>query len=422
MLRRLAWLLSGFVLVAAAWFLYTLDLPDQQFEAWKGRFIQLAQEQGVNPAIANAALQGLNPDLRVLRLEAHQPEFTKPVWEYLETAVAEKRVAQGRHWLQTHADLLQRIYRQYGVQPQYLLAIWGVESSFGRQTGNYLIIRSLATLAYAGIPERRQFWQSQLLAALRLVERGDLPLHGAKGSWAGALGQTQFIPTTFEAYAVDFDADGKRDLVNSVADALASTANYLAHSGWQRDKPWGLAVQLPAGFDWVSADPDVWLPVRVWRGRGVSPQDGQGTVPEDDPAFVLLPAGHRGPAWLAFNNFTVLLKYNNAQNYALAVGHLGDRIAGAPVLAASWPLDDEPLSLAQKAELQELLSLLGYSTEGVDGKLGPNTRAALRRWQVDAGLPADGYATLEQLHALQQLAEKRTQPRSAQDGSPAVVR
>ncbi|MFN3785715.1 MAG: lytic murein transglycosylase [Thiothrix sp.] len=395
------------VVLVIGWFANSV-IPDPEFEAWKIRFSQLAKEQGVSAEVATQALQGFTPDYKVLRLEAHQPEFTKPVWEYLESAVSAKRIAQGQVLLQEKADLLQRIYQQYGVQPEYLLAIWGVESNFGRQTGDYNVIRSLATLAYAGIPERRVFWQAQLFAALRLLEKGDIPLAAMRGSWAGAMGHTQFIPTTFEEFAVDFDGDGKRDLINSTADALASTANYLMRSGWQRDKPWGREVRLPANFDWSSADPDVWLPAQVWGQRGVSNVDNQQVPTELDPAFIFLPAGYRGPAWLAFNNFSVILKYNNAQNYALAVGYLGDRIRGKPALSAAWPLDDKPLSLTQKTELQQLLTVMGYSTEGVDGKIGPNTRSALRRWQMENGFPADGYATVEQLETLQRLTHSRS--------------
>lgn len=402
------WLYSLFIisaLLAAAWFGYTA-MPDAEFDAWKERFRHIAATQGVSEATATAALQGLTPDRKVLKLEAHQPEFTKPVWEYLETAVSSKRVADGQALLREQAPLLQRIYQQYGVQPEYLLAVWGVESNFGRNTGNYNIIRSLATLAYAGNEERRTFWQAQLLSALRILEKGDMPLESMQGSWAGALGHTQFIPTTFEEFAVDFDGDGKRNLVDSLPDALASTANYLARSGWQRDKSWGREVRLPVWFDWSRADPDFWLPTNVWVQQGLLTAADGGVLADADPAFVFLPAGYRGPAFLAFNNFSVILKYNNAQNYALAVGHLSDRIRGAAPLLTAWPHDEEPLSLAQKTELQELLTVAGYSTDGVDSKIGPNTRSALRRWQVDSGFPADGYATLEHLNSLRQTVKK----------------
>lgn len=376
---------------------------DSAFDAWKQQFRQVAIKEGIHAETVDRALRGLAPDKKVLRLEAHQPEFTKSVWEYLESAASPERIATGQKLLRNYAPLLQRIYTQYGVQPEYLLAVWGLESNFGNHTGRYSIMRSLATLAYAGETERREFWQKQLISALRIVQNGDMPPIAMQGSWAGAIGHTQFIPTTFESYAVDFDGDGHRDLVNSIPDALASTANYLASSGWERDQPWGMEVRLPANFDWVQADMDFWLPLNIWGTiAGVTTVNGQSLNSSTSNAFVLLPAGYRGAAFLALRNFDAILKYNNAQNYALAVGYLGDRIKGKPPLLATWPTEELPLSRDQKSELQALLTSAGYSTDGVDGKLGPNTRSALRRWQMEAGFPADGYATLQQLEVLRQ--------------------
>lgn len=376
-------------------------VPDRDFDAWQVRFRQLALSQGIEAATLDNALFGLLPDRKVLRLSRSQPEFQKTVSQYLQSAVSEQRIAAGQQRWYAYRDLLTVLYEIYGVQPEYLLAIWGLESDFGQFTGRYSIIRSLATLAYAGSPERRDFWQEQLLAALRIVQRGDLPLVALRGSWAGAVGHTQFIPTTFEAYAVDFDGDGKRDPVNSVADALASAANYLSRSGWERGKPWGMEVRLPPGFDWSRADPSFWLPADVWATESCLVQADGRWLAGTESAFLLLPAGYRGPAFLAFRNFNVILRYNNAQSYALAVGYLGDRIRGGAPLVTAWPQDEQPLNQTQKAQLQELLTAAGYSTDGVDGRIGPNTRAALRRWQMDVGFPADGYATLQHLEFLQ---------------------
>lgn len=384
------------LVLAAVLFGYTVVF-DSDFEVWKTQFSAYARSHGINEQTIDLAMTGLLADDKVLRLDNLQPEFTKTVWQYLDGAVSTNRVMMGQLLLQEYQPLLTAIYKRYGVQPEYLLAIWGMESDFGRFTGRYSVVRSLATLAYGGEVKRRDFWRDQLLAALRIVQQGDMSLVSLHGSWAGAIGHTQFIPTTFEQYAVDFDNDGKRDLVDSIPDALASTANYLAQSGWERDKPWGEEVKLPADFDWSRADPNLWLPTDVWmQESGVRYVDGS-LLNGTDSAFVFLPAGHRGPAFLAFHNFNVILKYNNAQTYALAAGYLGDRIRGAPALEGSWPQDEQPLSRAEKVELQELLTSAGYSTDGVDGKLGPNTRAALRRWQLDAGFPADGYATLSHL-------------------------
>jgi membrane-bound lytic murein transglycosylase B len=398
--KWLHWLPTGLLLTIVL-FGYSFTV-DNAFEAWKQQFRQVAIAEGIHAETVDNALRGLLPDSKVLRLEAHQPEFTKTIWEYLETAASPERIAMGQALLRDYAPLLTRIHAQYGVQPEYLLAVWGLESNFGNHTGRYDIVRSLATLAYAGDVERRDFWQKQLLATLRILQNGDMPPISLQGSWAGAIGHTQFIPTTFEAYAVDFDGDGKRDLVNSIPDALASTANYLASSGWERDQPWGFEVRLPAKFDWSQADADFWLPLNIWgKIAGVTAVNGQ-SLNSTNNAFVLLPAGYRGPAFLALRNFDAILKYNNAQNYALAVGYLGDRIQGKPPLSATWPTEELPLSHDQKSELQALLTSAGYSTDGVDGKLGPNTRSALRRWQIDAGFPADGYATMQQLDALRQ--------------------
>lgn len=386
-------------------FSYTF-YSDPAFDAWKKDFKRDAEKNGVQASTVDHAFYNLLPDNSVLKLDAAQPEFSKTVWAYIQSAASRQRITKGQALLHKYAPLLDQLYARYGVQPEYLLAIWGVESDFGRFTGRHNIIRSLATLAYAGNPERRDFWREQLFAALRIIQKGDIPLSSLRGSWAGAIGHTQFIPTTFETFAVDFDGDGKRDLINSIPDALASTANYLAQSGWERGKPWGEEIHLPAGFDWSKADPNFWLPVNLWHDEsGITNIQGN-PISGTDSAFIFLPAGYQGPAFLAFRNFKVILQYNNAQNYALAVGYLGDRIRGKPPVAAPWPKNEEPLNYPEKVELQELLTAAGYSTDGIDGRIGPNTRAALRRWQMDAGFPADSYPTQEHLSFLRKEALK----------------
>ena len=402
---RVAWVKPArtVALLLLLMFSYSV-MVDGDFEVWKAQFRQIAIAQGIQPSVVDLALRGLLLDQKVLEMNQHQPEFSKPVWDYLGTAVSDYGVAMGQQRWRDNAELLQQIYQRYGVQPQYVLAIWGVESDFGNYMGRHNVIRSLATLTYKGNLERRAFWEKQLIAALRIVQKGDIPLVAMRGSWAGALGHTQFIPTTFEEYAVDFDGDGKRNLVGSIPDALASTANYLAQAGWKTGQSWGEPVQLPTHFDWSKSDPNYWLTNAEWlQAEAVKPTQSD-PLAADAISFVLLPAGYRGPAFLVFQNFQVILKYNNAQTYALAVGYLGDRLAGAPAWQATWPTQDKLLSTTNKAELQELLTAAGYSTDGIDGRLGPNTRAALRRWQMDNGLPADGYATYEQLETLRQMA------------------
>lgn len=400
--RSLARFVRTTLLLLVVLFGYTI-VPDSTFEQWKESFRNVAISQGISADTMNLAFRGLLPDAKTLRLENKQPEFSKTVQAYLDSAISPARIAAGQARLRDYAPLLQQLYAKYGVQPEYLLAIWGLESDFGRFTGRYSTIRSLATLAYAGNPERREFWQKQLLAALRILQNGDIAPGSLRGSWAGAIGHTQFIPTTFELFAVDFDGDGKRDLANSIPDALASTANYLARSGWQRDKLWGEEVLLPKHFEWAKADPNIWQASYVWANQyRITRTDGS-ALTSPDMAFVLLPSGYRGPAFLGYHNFSILLRYNNAHTYALAVGHLGDRIRGKTPIQGAWPVNETPLSHIQKVELQRLLTAAGYSTDGMDGKIGPNTRAALRRWQMDVGFPADGYATIEHLLLLRQL-------------------
>lgn len=396
-------------LFVATLFGYSM-VADSGFESWKTEFRQSALNTGIHSTTLDMAFNGLLPDRKVLKLDAHQPEFTRPVWEYLENTTSGERVQVGQQRLAEYDGLLTRISTRYGVDKAYLLSVWGMESSFGKQTGNYSVIRSLATLAYAGNESRRAFWGEQLLAALRIVQRGDMTVRDLRGSWAGAIGHTQFIPTTLETYAVDFDGDGRRDLRHSVADALASTANYLAESGWQEGQEWGEEVKLPEHFDWNLADPKVRKAAQLWTADNqVLPVSG-GLLADGAmyPAFVFLPAGYHGPAFMMYPNFDVILKYNKSNSYALAVGLLADGLRNKQPVIASWPYNDIALSHEEKAELQLLLSAAGYNTEGVDGKIGPNTQSALRRWQSDVGFAPDGYATAEHLGVLRRQVDMKS--------------
>lgn len=412
--RKLARTLQLGILFIVVLFGYTV-FSDQEFAKWQSNFRHYAQQQGIQDATLDLAFRGLLTDKKVLKLDNYQPEFSRPVWEYMDSAVSPERVEQGRYILKQYAPLLQKISTIYRVDREYIVAIWGMESSYGQQLGNYSAIRSLATLAYQGREDRRNFWRTQLIAALKILQSGDMPSNNLRGSWAGALGHTQFIPTTFEEFAVDFDGDGKRDLRASIPDALASTANYLAQSGWQQGQPWGTEVVLPVTFDWMETEPANWQSLSYWSAQGVYRVDG--TALENSPtvrAAIIVPAGYRGPAFLTYPNFNVLLKYNNAISYALAAGYLAERLKGGLDVQASWPREEEPLSRLEKAELQERLSAVGYSTDGVDGTIGPNTRAALRRWQADTGFPADGYATPEHLKLLR---EQTALPKTFEAGS-----
>lgn len=399
MIRKIIHSIQLMLLFAVGLFGYTL-FADPDFDQWKVEFSQYAQEQGIKAETLQLALTGLLPDRKVLRLDAHQPEFSRPIWEYLDSAASVARVAKGKRLLAEYSELLNRIHTTYHVQPEYILAIWGVETDYGNFMGGYSTVRSLATLAYQGRSIRRQFWRDQLIAALRIVQSNDMGVNSLIGSWAGAIGHTQFIPSTFERYAVDFDGDGKRDIVNSIPDALASTANYLSQSGWLEGERWAREVKLPSTFEWSRADPTYWLPVKLWVEQELIVDVFNHPLPQDTYGFIFLPAGYKGPSLMAFHNFNVLLKYNNAYSYVMAVGTLSDQIGGQSPIQALWPRDIRELSFAEKAELQELLTMAGYSTDGIDGRLGPNSRAALRRWQMDVGYPADGFATYEHLEKL----------------------
>ena len=317
------------------------------------------------------------------------------------------RVARGKALLVEHAKTLQAIEARYPVEPSILVAVWGMESSFGRQIGSKNVIRSLATLAYQG--RRSDFWRSQLLAALHILQEGDIIPSGMLGSWAGAMGQTQFMPTTYRQYAVDFDADGRRDIWNSSADALASAANYLSLSGWQHGQPWGLEVQLPTrGFNYALADGVQTKSLSQWRALGVTLRSdtANGQNLEQQPTTLFLPSGHQGPAYLLLDNFRSILKYNNSTSYALAIGLLSNALEGDYRAPAAWPKHERMLSRQERIELQTLLNQLGFSSGNPDGIIGVNSRQAVRSFQQVQGLPADGYPNDALLNSVRKAASK----------------
>ncbi|MFO7854200.1 MAG: lytic murein transglycosylase [Paracoccaceae bacterium] len=344
------------------------------------------------------ASAGVGVNARVLELDAYQPEFVRPIWDYLDSAVSETRVETGRRLLDEKASLLARIEARHGVDREVLLAVWGLESAYGFNYGDIPVIESLATLAHEG--RRRDFAEEQLIAALRILQSGDVTPDRMVGSWAGAMGHTQFIPTSLAAYAVDFDGDGRRDLwAPDAADALASTANYLARFGWEQDAPTAIEVRLPDGFDHALADAAIRRDPAVWREMGVTRADGR-ALPEGGEVAILAPAGAAGPAFAAYPNFRAILRYNNATSYGLAVSLLSARIAGAGPLIGDWPRGDRPLSRAETEEMQRRLTALGHDTGGTDGIVGPMTRAAIRGFQDARGLTPDGYASADLLERL----------------------
>lgn len=375
-------------------------LPQQSFAQWQASFRQQALQAGVSPSLFDRVFAGITPDMDVIKADRSQPEFSRPVWEYLDGALSPVRVRNGKALLLQNNDLLGRIEQRYGVERNVLVSVWGMESNFGQFQGNKSVIRSLATLAYEG--RRPAFAQDQLLAALKILQNGDIAPEAMRGSWAGAMGQTQFIPTTYDTHAVDFDGDGRRDIWNSSADALASTAHYLQSSGWKRGEPWGFEVTVPSGFDYWIADGALRKPVAEWLRLGVQLAPGT-RIPagsEQLSAALLLPTGYRGPAFLVLDNFRAILKYNNSSAYALAVSLLSERFEGSGFIRGAWPKDDLPLSRSERIELQELLNANGHEAGNADGIIGANTRKAIRTAQQQRGWPADGYATHKLLDSL----------------------
>ena len=371
--------------------------PAQSFSEWQANFRVIALNAGINAQVFDNAFNGMTPDMSVIKADRSQPEFSRPVWEYLDGALSPLRVRNGQRLLEQNAELLSRIEQRYGVDRQALVSVWGMESNFGTFQGNKSVIRSLATLAYEG--RRPEFAQSQLLAALKIIQEGDIQPDKMLGSWAGAMGQTQFIPTTYETHAVDFDGDGRRDIWNSSADALASTAHYLQSSGWKQGQPWGFEVSVPAGFDYALADGTVRKSVAEWQKLGVIvPANVSGT--QALSATLLLPAGYRGPAFLVLDNFRAILRYNNSSSYALAVGLLSERFNGGGTIKGDWPKDDLPLSRSERVELQTLLNARNHDAGNPDGIIGANTRKAIRNAQQALGWPADGYPNHALLESL----------------------
>ncbi len=365
------------------------------FSQWREQFRAEALAAGISAATFDQAFAGVQPDPAVIEADRSQPEFTRPVWQYLEGAISPQRVRSGRRLLSEHATTLDQIEARYGVDRETLVAVWGLESSFGQIMGDKSVIRSLATLAHEG--RRPAFAKSQLIAALEILQHGDVAPQRMRGSWAGAMGQTQFIPTTYNTHAVDFDGDGKRDIWDSSADALASAAHYLQASGWKQGKAWGFEVELPEGFDYALADTEIRKPLAEWRRLGLRNLPGD---QEEASASLLLPAGHRGPAFLIMDNFRAILRYNNSSAYALAIGLLAENFQGKGEVAGSWPRGEQPLSRSERLELQERLVAQGFDPGTPDGIIGANTRKAIRGFQQRLGWPADGHPTQELLGRL----------------------
>jgi len=368
------------------------------FAEWTRAFHARARAAGISQATLDRAFAGVTVNQRALERDRNQAEFSRALWDYLDSAVSQTRVANGRSAFATHRDVLQRIERRYGVEAEVVVAIWGLESAYGAMRGDTDIIAAMATLAYDG--RRRDFFEEQLIAALQIIEAGDVGPRQMTGSWAGAMGHTQFMPNSYLAHAVDFDGDGRRDIwSDDPVDALASAANYLRHHGWTAGQPWGVEVTLPQGFDFSLTGERTKRGAAFWHGQGVRLADG-GRVPDHGEASILLPAGHRGVALMIFDNFHVIERYNPADAYVIAVGHLSDRITGGDPFRGSWPREDRTLSRDEREELQRRLVAAGFHRYNVDGIIGPQTIDSVRRFQASVGSVPDGYASLRVLEQL----------------------
>lgn len=357
-----------------------------------------AQAKGVSGATYDAHTAALAPDMAVIDFLDAQPEFVTPIWDYLAALVDDERVADGRAMLAEWAPVLARVEAEYGVDAATVVAVWGVESNYGRNFGNRPLLTSLSTLSCFG--RRQSFFRGEFFTTLKIIQDGHVAPERLTGSWAGAFGHTQFMPSTFMRLAVDFDGDGRRDLVDSVPDALASTANFLKRAGWRSDLPWGFEVNLPRGLDVSGAGRRNKQPMSDWAARGVTRIDGAPMPAGATPAGLLLPAGKDGPAFLVTRNFDALYSYNAAESYGLAIAHLSDRLRGAAPFATPWPTDDPGLSRIERRELQQLLIALGHDIGEADGMIGARTREALKLEQAALGLAADGRAGQRVLQAL----------------------
>ncbi len=369
------------------------------FDAWLASFRRQARAEGIAASTLDRVLADVRYRPKILEYDRAQPEFVRPIWQYLDSAVSSTRVNTGRERLAEHRTTAERMAGRYGVPAEVVVAIWGVESNYGSHFGSFSTLDALATLAFDG--RRRDFARGELIAALRIIEAGDIAPERMIGSWAGAMGHTQFLPSSYLAYAEDGDSDGRRDIWGSIPDVMASTANYLARAGWQAGEPWGIEVRLPPDFDYAQTELATRRASEAWAKQGVRAVDG-GALPTLGQASILAPAGARGPAFLVGGNYRAILRYNNATSYALAVGTLSRRVAGEPGIRADWPRQETPLSRAQVRELQRALNARGFATGTPDGIMGPNTRAGLRAFQASQGLTPDGFATVSLLERLQE--------------------
>ena len=373
-------------------------VPNAGFDNWVAAFKGRAAGAGIASSTVDAAFRGAGFLPGVIEKDRNQTEFSRSLQDYLAIAASDERVSKGRAALQRNAATLAAIEARFGVEAHVVTAVWGLESFYGERRGSVPVISALATLAYDG--RRGAFFEQQLIAALRILQNGDVSPAGMTGSWAGAMGHTQFIPTSYLAYAVDFRGDGQRDIwSDDPTDALASTAAYLAKSGWARGQPWGVEVVVPAGFNIGQTGRGTTRSVADWAAQGVRGVGG-GAPTNHGAASILMPAGASGPAFMVFRNFTVITRYNNAESYVIGVGHLSDRIRGGAPVQGSFPPDAQGMTIANRQDLQRRLTAAGFDTEGTDGVIGPKTKAAISAYQQRVGMAVTGEPSLELLATL----------------------
>lgn len=375
-----------------------LPVANAGFDTWVAAFRSRAATRGIPAATITSAFRNIGYLPGVVERDRNQTEFKRSLEDYLAIAASDERLSKGRAALSRHASTLRAVEAKYGVEAEVVTAVWGLESFYGERRGTVPVMSALATLAYDG--RRGEFFEQQLIAALRILQNGDTTTDRMTGSWAGAMGHTQFIPTSYLQFAVDFTGDGRRDIwSDDPADSLASTAAYLSRSGWKRGQPWGIEVTLPAGFDTSltgrgkGRSPDAWADLGVRAATG-------GRVPNHGSASILLPQGASGPAFMIFNNFNAIARYNNAVNYVIGVGHLSDRLRGGGPIRGNFPPDSAGMSKADRQDLQRRLTAAGFDTEGSDGVIGAKTRAAIEAFQRSRGLPVTGEPSLDLLRTL----------------------
>ncbi|AOA60041.1 lytic murein transglycosylase [Acinetobacter larvae] len=382
--------------------------PSRSFPSCLASLRSQAIAAGVSAANYDLYTQNLQPDYSVIEKLNYQPEFSTPIWDYLSGLVDDERVQKGQAMLQQHREVLNRVAARYGVPAETVVAVWGVESNFGDISGKYPLLQALGTLSCEG--RRQSYFRGEFFATMRILQRGDLRMDQLYGSWAGAFGHTQFMPSTYERLAVDFDGDGRRDLVSSTADALASTANFLSKAGWQTGMPWGFEVKIPAGMSTAGEGRRQKKPLSYWVNQGVKRVDGsplmQGSLSSSTSAGLMAPSGAQGPVFLVFKNFDAIYGYNAAESYALAIAHLSDRLQGKGAFVTAWPTDDAGTSRAERREIQQFLLNKGYDIGAVDGLIGDKSRQAIRQEQQSLGLKPTGRAGQQILKAFREQTAK----------------